>query len=107
MGELFLNERGPAVVLLGMQMPVALDGRELARPVPDGFDGDEDGGFPNVLGPCDAPGQAARQHEPSADLQRVVAEFGKQIVKKSFCGQIRGKRRGKRGGTSRNVGGGG
>ena len=106
-GELFLNERGAAVVFLGMQVPVALNGGELARAVADGLDGKEYGGFPDVLGPCGRTGRALGQHEPSADFQNVVPEFNEEVFEKSLYGEIYGKGNRNGGCVSRNGGGGG
>ena len=106
-GELFLNERGAAVVFLGMQVPVALNGGEPARAVADGLDGKEYGGFPDVLGPCGRTGRALGQHEPSADFQNVVPEFDEEVFEKSLYGEIYGKGNRNGGCVSRNGGGGG
>ncbi len=104
---LLLDERGPAVVFLGMQMPVPLDGGELARAVADGFNGEEDGRLPNVLSPGGGAGRAFDEHEPSADVNDVVSELDEKIFEKTLCGKICGKGNRNGGCVSRNGGVGG
>ena len=106
-GEFLLDEGGPAMVFLGMQVPVPLDGGELACAVSDGFDGQEDGRFPCVLSPGCGAGRALGEHEPPPDFNDLVSEFGKKIFEKTLRGKICGKGNRNEGCVSRNGGVGG
>ena len=103
-GEFLLDEGGPAMVFLGMQMPVPLDGGELACAVSDGFDGQENRRFPCVLSPDCGAGRALGEHEPPPDFNDLVSEFGKKIFEKTLRGKICGKGNRNGGCVSRNGG---
>lgn len=68
-----------------MQVPVPLDGGELACAVSDGFDGQENGRFPCVLSPGCGAGRALGEHEPPPDFNDLVSKFGKKIFEKPFA----------------------